>query len=233
MNFLTHYYLHRKKDDNHFTVGLTLPDLFSFISRKIRISHVLLEKIYNFNEDQNQKSLICGMSLHLQLDKWFHKSTFFYENVIILNDECIKNSINDFPSFLYHVLLEIFIDRYLLKLYPSLADEFYESYKKFNFPETANLFTVVNEFNKDEFVDFAIRISNSNFLREYVDCGLIISILNRIGTRIVKKELFPENDISLINSFNNIYDKIEVNIKNFFDKEEWNDHINLNPNLFN
>src|SRR4030043_373011 len=89
MNFLSHYYFHNDKNDNYFTVGLTMPDLLSFHSKNIRLSKKILKKLCLKENDKNNKSHIAGMFIHLDLDSWFHSSDFFKKNILYLQNKYI------------------------------------------------------------------------------------------------------------------------------------------------
>ena len=63
MNFLAHYYFHKNKSDNYFTVGLTMPDILNF--SKIRLTKKILKKLFLKEKNKNLKSHIAGMIIHL------------------------------------------------------------------------------------------------------------------------------------------------------------------------
>ena len=186
MNFLAHYYFNKDNNDNYFTVGLTMPDLLSFHSRKIRLTKSTLKNLFTREKNDNIKSHIIGMIIHLDLDNWFHSSDFFKKNLIFLQSKYTdfnKKKI-ELPNFYSHIILEIFIDRYLLTIQPDIADNFYMSYKKFNFSEISKLFDKSEDFDNSNFLSFANDFANSNFLKEYTDNYSIISILARVSRKV-------------------------------------------------
>lgn len=218
MNFLSHFHLHKNLDDNYYTVGLTLPDLLQFQSRKIRLTTKTLSLLgKKNNNDKKITSLINGMMMHIYVDNWFHSNEFFRANVLFLeetykvyNEEGLK-----MPHFFAHILLEIFIDRYILSKNPTIADEFYSSYKKFNFYEATKLFNDYKDFNKENFVQFAISVANSSFLKEYGVDQNILHSLKRVCARIdIPFNLFTQDE-NIIQFIRESYDKLERKISIF------------------
>jgi hypothetical protein len=185
MNFLSHYYLHRIPDDNDFTVGLTAPDLLGFHSERVRVTEKYLTEALENSDDSETKSCIRGMLIHLKVDKWFHGSGFFREKTVFLKDRYVEvTGHDDIPHHFCHILLEILLDRFLLVKDGMLADEFYASYKKFDFKKIAGIFSDLKNFDTEKFMTLTGNISNSVFLKEYLNCEKIMPILERVSNRI-------------------------------------------------
>ena len=222
MNFLSHYYLHNDLNDNHFTVGLTMPDLIGFHSRKIRLTKKKLYKMISVEQEQKVKSLITGMILHLYVDQWFHGSKFFKEKLIFLQNAYkeFNKKQNVFPHFFSHILLEILIDRYLLMIRPNIADQFYNSYKRFDFAKASNVFFKIDHFDQDKFIEFAVGVANSSFLKEYVHDHLIISILSRVSNRLRFPMSFDFDKKSFTDYVRYSYNELEASIKIFIGEAE-------------
>lgn len=186
MNFLSHFYLHNDKEDNYFTVGLTMPDLLGFHSKRIRITKNYLINIINNIQNKKIKSLALGMIMHLEIDKWFHNTDYFKDKLVYLQNKYNDKTYNKdmLPQFYAHIIMEILIDRYLLDIEPDIADRFYESYKKFNFNDAADLFHGLKNFDKEKFLKLSHDVSHSSFLKEYIYDDCIINILKRVTRRI-------------------------------------------------
>ena len=185
MNFLSHYYLHRKHDDNFFTVGLTTPDLLGFHSNRVRVTEFFLLEALDKYQNPDVRSCIRGMIIHLRLDKWFHSSDFFKENLSFLKENYIKmTDHDDMPHHICHILLEILLDRHLLFRTPDLADNFYDSYKRFDFDSITGLLSKLKNFDREKFLTLTTNISNSTFLNDYKDIPKIIGIIERVAKRI-------------------------------------------------
>ncbi len=239
MNFLSHFYLHNKPDDNYFTVGLTLPDLLQFQSKKLRLTKKFLAELKECTESKNLNSLIDGMLMHITVDGWFHNHDFFKKNVKFLEEEFMKyNEFNNkLPHFFSHILLEIFIDRYILTIQDDTAERFYDSYKKFDFNEVAELLFEDPDFNKEEFIKFATGVAGSTFLKEYKDDPLVVSALKRVCKRIdIPFNLYADDD-KLAEFVKKSYSSLEKKIAHFLSvdaeylKELKADNISFeNPN---
>jgi acyl carrier protein phosphodiesterase len=231
MNFLAHYYFHADKDDNYFTVGLTMPDLLGFHSTRIRISKNFLKNSGAAENDYNIKCHIAGMMAHLFLDRWFHGAQFFKEHVNFIQDYFtgFNKKKETFPNFFSHILVEIFIDRFLLKQEPDIADKFYQSYKNFNFFEVVHLFSSMENFNKDKFLSLARDVSNSSFLKEYTDDKAVLAVLNRVAKRVnVPFTAEHSDDDEIVKFIKLSYEKIENGIRDFMSSAK--DIVKINKN---
>lgn len=184
MNFLSHYYLHKEIDDVYFTVGLSLPDLFGFISRRIRITERFLYGSIEEIQDQRLVSLLRGMICHIKIDKWFHSSSFFKKHLLNMREIAIRYKAPDFADFHAHILLEILIDRYLLFKFPDIAKDFYGYYQYIDYCFIATPFLKLDSFEKPRFCDFLTNFSRSTFLYEYKEYESILHIINRVCSRI-------------------------------------------------
>jgi|GEM_PF-1009950 len=220
MNFLSHYYFHHRDDDNFFTVGLTVPDLLGFHSRRVRVTKKYLENLLLFEKEKNIRSFIYGMILHLDLDRWFHNTDFFKEKLLLLQDRYVyyNEKKEKLPHFYAHILIEVLIDRYLLTIEPDIADRFYESYKKFDFKMITKLFEGLKNFDRDKFLDLAYKVSHSSFLKEYINDHLIITILGRVSKRINLPFLIDEDNEKFTQFILFVYSELELSIKKFVKK---------------
>ena len=218
MNFLSHYYLHRDPEDNYFTVGLTVPDLLGFHTRRVRVTKKYLKNFLEKENDARIISHIHGMMLHLDLDRWFHNSDFFKEKIIFLQNSYINfnSEGSDLPHFYAHIILEILLDRYLLMIEPDIADNFYDSYKRFNFSDITRIFRGLENFSNDKFILLADNVSHSTFLKEYIDNYSIINILTRVSNRIeIPMGLNPDRD-EFADYIQYVYNELEKPIEDFF-----------------
>ncbi|MGK6351872.1 hypothetical protein [Parapedobacter sp. DT-150] len=114
MNFLSHYYFERYSHNPEQVLGSVLPDLIRSADRDI---HVLPQK----HEDQlitNPKlqSIYHGWMRHMEIDRYFHNSPFFYTHThelkLVLAPAVEGTAIR--PSFLSHIALELLLDHLLL-----------------------------------------------------------------------------------------------------------------------
>jgi len=226
MNFLSHYYLDREISDDYFTVGLITPDLISFSNRKMRITRKTIEK-YDFNQNKlDFLSFSAGMIFHINIDKWFHMSHFFKQNMKSLMSDFRLQTNESLPEFYAHVLLEIFIDRFLIKQESSLVDDFYSTHRNFDFNKLTPFFETFTNFNSPNFLDFASKFTNASFFYDYNHFNKIKKILKSISKRI---KLGKENVIDLLTPdfLNKHYELIKPQIPSLLDESR---NLNLNKN---
>lgn len=217
MNFLSHYYLHRNDKDNFFTVGLTLPDVIGLHNKYVRLTERHIDNLIDSIEAPRYNSLFRGMKLHYEIDRWFHKSQFFKEKLVFLQEEYFKATKTENIAFYYaHILLEIIIDRYLLINFPDIASDFYKSYQSFDFVQIIPFFAGVKNFDIEKFIDFTKLFSNSDFLYGYCDNYLVINDLIKVTKRIgLPIEISSSEDI-VAEFIGNSYLKMENSIRNLF-----------------
>lgn len=114
MNFLSHYYFERYSHNPELVLGSVLPDLVKNASKNI---HVLAHKYEDrFGNNPKLNSIYQGWVRHMETDRLFHNSTFFYEKThelkIVLTPTVEGTAIR--PSFLSHIALELLLDHLLL-----------------------------------------------------------------------------------------------------------------------
>ena len=215
MNFLSHYYLHRKQNNDYYDVGLTLPDILGLHSKNVRVTEKFLLSIIYYDTDYYD--LIQGSLIHIKLDSFFHKSDFFKNNVSLISNSYKEFSSRQSMAFYYsHILLEILIDKVILNLEPKIANDFYKLHKRFNFEKIVPLFSNLKNFNKEKFLDFVNIVANSSFLNDYKENKNIIISLKRVTTRMrlpieieISDKIFEQYVNKIFNElFNNITDFI-------------------------
>lgn len=215
MNFLSHYYLHRSENDNYLNIGLTLPDVLGLHNRHVRLSERFISGI-EINDDKTE-SLINGVRLHINLDKYFHKSEYFKEKVNFIQTEYFKASGEENIAVYYaHILLEILIDRYLLIEHPNIAEEFYSSYKEFDFNNIIEIFLGLKNFDSEKFLDFTQKVAYSDFLYHYTDNFAVIGDLKRVTTRIGLPIEITTDERIIADFIGNVYLKLEGSISKLF-----------------
>ena len=155
------------------------------------------------------------MFLHLEIDRFFHNSNFFKESLDFVQNFYSKLNNQNLPHFYSHILVEILIDRYLLETTSGIADDFYSSYKRFNFSEITGLFEEIKDFDKYKFLSLTESISNSSFLKEYIHDNAIYSIFERVSRRIGLPMLM-KTDNEIFSSFvSKAYHELKPLMKNF------------------
>ncbi|HOV13712.1 MAG TPA: hypothetical protein PK771_05465 [Spirochaetota bacterium] len=218
MNFLSHFYLH-KTDNLFYNIGLTIPDVLSLHNRRFRVTETYLLQKKSIEKSDKINLLLDGMLIHLKVDNIFHNSNFFHNSHLLMSKLYFDYKINpEMPYYIFHILLEILIDRFLLiNRNPNLADEFYKEYKNFNFSEISDLFEDNNNYNKIEFIKLSNLIANSSFLNDYIYNEMIIDALNKISLKIGKPLNLNTKEILLLKYIAEISGVLENSISLFVD----------------
>ena len=121
MNYLAHGY--RVLDDPYALAGTALPDWLGAADRRARLRRERIRP----NGDPREQSLARGVVQHLDDDSWFH-ATEAFQRVSGALTELIADAHAD-PQlrawFLGHVLLEMLLDRHLMREEPRYVDRYY------------------------------------------------------------------------------------------------------------
>lgn len=126
MNFLSHYYFERYSHDPELVMGSILPDLIKNASKVINVYPKKYED--NFEANPKLKSLYRGWLRHMETDRIFHNSKFFYQKtheLKMLLTPAIKDTAIR-PSFFSHIALELLLDHLLLHNNWVHETDFYE-----------------------------------------------------------------------------------------------------------
>ncbi len=126
MNFLSHYYFERFSHDAERVAGSILPDLLKNADKTLNAHPYKYEDRFAGNPKLEQ--LLAGWKRHLETDKLFHNSDYFYEHThglkLLIGPIVTGTAIR--PSFLSHVALELLLDHLLLTLNFLHEDHFYQ-----------------------------------------------------------------------------------------------------------
>ncbi len=164
MNFLSHYYFERYSHDPELVLGCVLPDLIKNADRNV---NVLPQKYEDrFGNNPKLLSIYRGWIRHIETDRYFHNSAFFYEHTHQLKQllaPLVENTAIR-PSFLSHIALELLLDHLLLRHNWVQESDFYEylaaadrdATDRFmrlcDVPQTTFFFTYFNSFMRAQYV---------------------------------------------------------------------------------
>jgi hypothetical protein len=182
MNYLTHYLVDHKPGNPPYNFGLALPDLVNTVQRGWKPA-----KENNFaNADVAVKEIWLGYQQHIAADARFHNLPIFTEETRRLRLELEKAGL-DVPGvrlfFTAHVLLELLIDRHIVKTRAQVAALFYEHIESIKETEIEAFFTVSGTSGPSNFFEFFTRFRESRYLLKYSeDLGLLYAI-NRLQGR--------------------------------------------------
>lgn len=130
MNFLSHYYFERYAIAPEQVLGGLLPDLLKNVDKSY--SFQLHRYEHMLGSAPEAQSITEGWLRHVEVDRVFHGSEFFYKHTHQLRI-AVEEGIQDLPiraSFLAHIALELLLDHQLIahnilnvaRLYEHLAE---------------------------------------------------------------------------------------------------------------
>lgn len=188
MNFLSHFYHAFPCANAYYACGTVLPDIVSNYS--YRTGEIVKVHVAKLKESQhaNCNQIAEGVKQHYFTDAHFHVSDFFTKNT-----KGIEQSIQGLPFTCFtkrlfafsHVLLEIMLDRKLLKEQQQVCDTFYSMLQQVDLA-VLEQFLIENTKAKhpgkaaEHFSTFCRR----RFIYEYLENDVVSEMLNRINQRI-------------------------------------------------
>lgn len=178
MNYISHFYFF-SKEDPYYNCGLIFPDWLAAYKR-LKL-HTPIKAITN-----NEKQLNSGIQNHFLGDKIFHGSDYFKEQThgikLILEQSSLDKDKFRF-SFLAHLLLEMMIDRILLKRDPKLGSTFYEQLDACD-DDLLLYFAQENSAVDEGFKILIQKFKQYRFILNYIESDKFVYSLTRITSRV-------------------------------------------------
>lgn len=184
MNFLSHYYFDRHIHDPQRVVGMVLPDLVKNTRKDWCIRPEKREG--KFQDNELLKNIFIGWKRHLEVDKHFHSSDFFYHHTetIRIKVAPILESSPVRPSFMAHISLELMLDALLLTESVIQAESFYTQISEAD-RRALHEFLQLNEIAEtDLFFKFFDEFIEASYLNSYREANNIMYALGRICQRL-------------------------------------------------
>lgn len=188
MNFLAHFYMDSESPDNLFVIGLVTPDLISLYDRSVKFRQREIERnIKGESLSLGARSLLMGVNRHFEADGIFHDSAFFKDESSLIG----KKLRNAFPQyevsrsfFVGHVLLELCIDRLLMRWDPEIMPAFYSHFYSQNLDEVVSHTEVLAGCSLPGYREFLQHFLDKPYIPRYEDPEFITRILKRILTMV-------------------------------------------------
>ncbi|HEY1025414.1 MAG TPA: hypothetical protein VGE26_09640 [Sphingobacteriaceae bacterium] len=183
MNFLSHFYFDRHSSDPHLVMGGALPDLVKNVRKDWNFHPEKYEDKYRSAE---LASLLTGWKRHLEIDKHFHSSDFFFQHTVNLRTVMApvleQSPVRSF--FLAHIALELMLDSLLITEGVIDAERFYCLLSKCK-NSTLKTFLQLNKADQPElFFPFLKEFIHARYLHSYREAHNIMYALTRICMRI-------------------------------------------------
>jgi len=206
MNFLSHFYFDGQAHNPYFNLGLVMPEFMGMVKRgwKMRPSELPAPA------RENDAELMKGVQYHLRMDKVFHNSWFFRENTELIRNYLLANGING-PNFrlffVSHIMLELLMDRVLVKCRRSVVEEFYAELSAIDLRQVRDFFQAEALVYHEAFDDFFHRFLTDRFIFRYADDKAFFQALNRIFQR-AQQPTFDDRQIQALQDSLAFLDKL-------------------------
>lgn len=201
MNFLSHFYHEIPCEDAYFATGVILPDILSnFSARNKEIVKIHAQKLLP-EKDPEIASLADGVRTHYAVDAAFHDSNFFTANTTAISSAIHNYTFECFEKRLFafsHVMLELMLDRKILKEHPEVCPRFY------------NLLDLTDAGRLSAFVSANSKLSNTaafaahfsrfrdlRFIYDYAVDDVLINILDHINRKLGNKAFSATDKIHI------------------------------------
>ena len=198
MNFLSHYYFDRDltppMKDYH-TLGTVLPDLLKNADKTIIIHPEKLQ-----NPDPAINAIITGWQKHLEVDRYFHCSSYFITRSSELR-KLLTPAVEGSPVkpfFLGHVALELILDNLLLTTGKISADDFYDHLDGCDDDKIKAFLNFSGLADTDRFFRFFEKFKSSRYLNTYTNTDQIAYALKRVCMRIWENPFTNEHERKMI-----------------------------------
>jgi hypothetical protein len=182
MNYISHYYTDNDPADPYFNFGLMLPDMLGTVHRGWK---PITGKQYHFNSKEGSQ-IWQGFQRHLLADSIFHNTDFFssqtrYIRNVLEQAGLVQPGLRLF--FVAHVLLEIMLDRLIIKTHPDIPDRFYNDLAAVDEQAIAGFFSGLLSQVPERLFHSLARFKEHKYLYSYAENEQLFFALNRIMER--------------------------------------------------
>ncbi|MBC8343875.1 MAG: hypothetical protein ISR55_11320 [Bacteroidetes bacterium] len=183
MNFISHYYLDGEDGNPYYNFGLILPDLMSIQKRGWKVTDS--DHLSSISEYDIQ--ILKGVLQHYELDALFHQSNFFTKHTKYIKSLFKVTQIEterNRKHFLSHILLELVIDRVIIKNEEHILDLFYKDLDQVDIIKIGELFHREDPELIKSFCNFFDKFRSKRYLYKYTSNEAIIFVLNKVLERV-------------------------------------------------
>ena len=183
MNLVSHFFLDKDRKDRFFFVGVCSPDLVSNFNRKIRLKKSSLPLLRENEITPDQLNFYQGVLRHFEVDRLFHSSPFFKEETAYLTG-LLKTTLKDFEVkrafFVAHIMLELVLDRVLIRRHKDLLLDFYKNFQQHDVPKLVQYTEWLAQEPMAGYDLFLQKFASRQFLYRYVDLRYLSNVLRNI-----------------------------------------------------
>ncbi|ERJ60976.1 hypothetical protein [Sphingobacterium paucimobilis] len=189
MNFLSHYYFERYAIEPEQVLGGLLPDLLKNVDKKYSFQIHKYDDILNTTPKAH--AITEGWRRHVEVDRLFHNSEFFYKHTHQLR-LAIEKDIVDLPiraSFLAHIGLELLLDHELIAHDLLNVGRLYDHLAHVDRKDVSSYLQHLGRIDTTLFFDFYDRFLASRYIFDYAKVENLPHALFNICRRIWKFEV--------------------------------------------
>lgn len=213
MNYFSHFWVDGKENDHFYNTGLILPDFAR--------THVKSFHHPPLFHNQNHSKLHSGCLSHYRADKAFHQSPFFkglLEQTSRIMNAAPFSALLKRKWFLSHILVELMLDRLLVKDNLSVLDAFYLSLNKVSDNELGAFLHLFQGVNIDAFTEKYNHFRSVQYIYFYVDNIKFVYSLNRIMMRAGAGELSQQDQDVLLQVVLELEQQLSLQIPELFNQ---------------
>ena len=188
MNFVSHFYLDRQRSaDSRFFLGVITPDLVGIFDRRIKLKPHTMPEVLPEHLSLPQLAFYTGVQRHFEADAVFHTCDFFLEETrelvsrlrVHFEEEQLPRS-----YFLAHILVELILDKVLMKAHPEILPEFYGHLGSIPYQEQLLLTEWVCGTPMHRYQAYMMRFLEKQYLYDYAEWRHILFVMRRILDKV-------------------------------------------------
>jgi hypothetical protein len=184
MNFLSHAlpYLDRPL----LAVSTGVPDWLSVVDRKIRARGRTAQTFLE-SEDHELSLVAHGIVRHIEDDRWFHSTEAFVDTnmrLAIELRELLPGDAGFRPTFVAHILIEMYLDAFWIRDDGGNAERYYEAIEAVGFETIERCVNTITGKPTDRLSVVIKRFVDARFLYDYLDHDKLLVRLNQVMNRV-------------------------------------------------
>ena len=192
MNYFAHAFPFLDDDslprnvDPYFIAGAAVPDWLNVVDRKVR-ARSRSAKTFLMDSDPDCVALAKGIVQHHHDDDWFHQTPIFNELILSFAVEIRDLLAPDDgfrPSFLGHILVELFLDAELIRRSSKKIETYYNELDRLDHLKVEKIVGAIAGKPVTNLGWFIERFIEVKFLFDYSDDQRLMGRLNQIMQRV-------------------------------------------------
>ena len=204
MNYFAHAFpfIVSGAEDPFFVCGLAVPDWLNVVDRKVKARSRSAKSFLDSGVSETESHLARGVVQHHFDDDWFHQNRAFNELCLEFTvelREILQPDPGFRPSFLGHILVELFLDELLIRRFPSEIESYYQIIRDVDagiVEKIVSQFSTKPAVNLEQWIG---RFHQIQFLYDYADNEKLLGRLNQIMQRVKLRPL-PDRLFSFFES---------------------------------